>query len=321
MRILITGATGYLGRAVVTACLAAGHETLSFSRHAAGAHLPGEAVDGDVRDEEALRRAMAGCDGVCHLAALVAVWRRRPREFDEVNVGGLRNVLAAATAHGIGRLVYTSSFLALPPGGDQSPRRWNDYQRTKVEADRLAGAAVERGVPVVRMYPGVIYGPGVMTDGNLVGRSIADHLAGRLPGVVGADRVWSFSWVEDVALAHVRALERGAPGARYALGGEHAPQMRIYELVRELTGRPLPRRLPAWAAVAAGAAAETWASLTGRAPLLTVDTVEVLLRDWAVPSDEAAHALGYRVTPLRDGIARIVAELAQASRAPEAGLR
>ncbi|HSK11171.1 MAG TPA: NAD-dependent epimerase/dehydratase family protein [Vicinamibacterales bacterium] len=309
MKVLITGATGYLGRAVVAACRDAGHETISFSRSAARSGLPGALVDGDVRDAGAVRRSMAGCDAVCHLAALVAVWRRRADEFDRVNVEGLRNVIAAAASLDLSRVVYTSSFLALPPSGDGEPRAWNDYQRTKADADRLADAAVRAGAPIVRLYPGVLYGPGPMTEGNLVGRMIADHLAGRLPGLVGADRAWSYSWLEDVAAAHVTALERGAPGRRHLLGGETATQMRVFELVRELTARPLPRRIPAPLAVAAGAAGEAWGAITGRPPALTVGTVEILLRDWMVPSEAARRELGYRVTPLREGIGRIVEEL------------
>lgn len=306
MRILVTGATGYLGRSIVRACQRAGHETLAFSRSAAGAGLPGEAMDGDVRDLERVREAVSGCDAICHSAALVAVWRRRAADFDDVNVGGLRNVLQAAVAFGIQRIVYTSSFLALPPAGAAAPGCWNDYQRTKVLADRLAAEAVSDGVPVTLLYPGVMFGPGAMTDGNLVGRSIADHLAGRLPGVLGANRTWSFAWVDDVAAAHVAALEQAPPGERFSLGGENLPQMTIFHALHELTDRPLPRRIPASLAVLAAGAYQLRAALTRRPPLLTVGTVEILQRDWPMDSSRAIRELGYHVTPLREGVRRIV---------------
>jgi NAD+-dependent farnesol dehydrogenase len=309
MRVLITGATGYLGRTLVAAFRNAGHETVAFSRHATASGLDGEARDGDVRDTSALAAAAAGCDAICHSAGLVSVWRRRRADFDEVNVGGLENVLAVAEAAGITRILYTSSFLALPPTGATVPGRWNDYQRTKVVADERASDAVARGVPLIRVYPGVIYGPGSMTAGNLVGSMIRDHLAGRLPGLIGADCLWSFALATDVARGHVAALERGTPGARYYLGGENAPQMQAFEIVRDLTGRPLPRRIPAWAGVAIGAVEELRAALTGRAPLLTAGTVEVLTRHWAMDSRVAMAELGYHVTPLRDGIKQVVANL------------
>ncbi len=111
-----------------------------------------------------------------------------------------------------------------------------------------------------------------------------------------------------MARAHVAALERGRPGGRYRLGGENQPQMRVFELVRTLTGRALPRRIPAWMAVGIGAVEEFRASLTGRPPLLTAGTVRVLTQDWTMDSSVAEDELGYSVTPLEDGIARVVAQ-------------
>src|SRR5207248_11644522 len=98
MRVLITGGTGYLGRAIVRAIHARGHDVVLFARRASGSGLPGALVEGDVRDKGALERAAAGCDALCHAAALVSIWRRRRADFDDVNVGGLRNALDAASA-------------------------------------------------------------------------------------------------------------------------------------------------------------------------------------------------------------------------------
>ena len=316
MRVLVTGGTGYLGHAVVRLLHRAGHDIVLYGRSAShgAAALADEAhtvtgVDGDVRDAACLSGAARGCDTILHMAALVAVWRRRPGDFDDVNVGGLRNVLDAARSCGVERVIYTSSFLAPVPSSFAGAPAWNDYQRTKSSADSLASAAVERGAPLVRLYPGVIYGPGPMTDGNLVGRQIADHLAGRLPGIVGADRIWSFAYIDDVAAAHVAAVERGLPGRRYLLGGDNAPQMRPFEILREQTGRTLPRRLPAWLVAAGAAAAELGAAGLGRPPIVTTGTLEILLRDWPLASDLAQAELGYRVTPLAAGIRAIVDQL------------
>ena len=115
MRVLVTGGTGYLGRAIVGALAARGHDVVVFARTAAASGLPGVLVDGDVRDRAALERAAAGCDAISHSAALVNIWRRRREDFDDVNVGGLRNALDVADALRIPRVLYTSSFLALPP--------------------------------------------------------------------------------------------------------------------------------------------------------------------------------------------------------------
>ena len=306
MKVLVTGGTGYLGRSIVGALVAAGHDVVLYGRTASASGLPGAPVDGDVRDAARLREAARGCDAILHSAALVATWRPSSREFDDVNVGGLRAILDAAGRNRVRRILYTSSFLALPPAGLEGAPEWNDYQRTKAAADALADAAVRQGAPLVRLYPGVIYGPGAATDGNLVGRMVADHLAGKLPGVVGGHRIWSFSFVEDVAAAHVEALRSGAPGARYLLGGEDAPQMRVFDIVRQLTGRRQPRRIPGWLASPAALADELLAEWFGRTPLLTTGTLEILLRDWPLGHRRAAEELGYHVTPLEDGVARMV---------------
>ncbi|MGE3189107.1 MAG: NAD-dependent epimerase/dehydratase family protein [Vicinamibacterales bacterium] len=309
MRVLITGGTGYLGRAIVSALAAAGHEPVVYARTASASGLPGVLVDGDVRDRAALAAAARGADAICHSAALVSLWRPRPRDFDEINVGGLANAIAAAGETRTGRLVYTSSFLALPAHGRDQLLAANDYQRTKVLAAGLADQAAADGVAIVRLYPGVVYGPGVATEGNLVGRLVRDHLAGRLPGLVGADRRWSYAWVDDVAAAHVAALERAPAGSRYALGGDNVPQMRVFEIVRDLTGRALPRRIPFAAATLAGALDAARAALLGRPPLITRGGVAIFREDWSLASDDAVRDLGFRVRPIEEGVAALLASL------------
>ncbi|MGE5200041.1 MAG: NAD-dependent epimerase/dehydratase family protein, partial [Rhodospirillaceae bacterium] len=131
MNVLVTGGTGYLGRAIVGALQASGHGVVLYGRTACASGLSPAAVDGDIRDAARLQAAARGCDAILHGAALVATWARRGRDFDEVNVGGLRAVLDAAARHGLRRVVYTSSFLALAPAGLDAAPAWNDYQRTK----------------------------------------------------------------------------------------------------------------------------------------------------------------------------------------------
>jgi len=309
MRVLLTGGTGYLGRAVARALGARGHELVVFARRAGRSGVPGTAFDGDVRDKAALERAAAGCDAMVHSAALVSIWRRRRTDFDEINVGGLRNALAVAERLHLKRVVYTSSFLALTPRDLDAPILANDYQRTKVVADRVAEEAVRAGSPLVRVYPGVVYGPGSLTEGNLLGRLIGDHLRHRLPGLVGPEHAWSYAYVDDVAEGHCAALERGTPGARYALGGENAPQGHVFEILEQLTGRRPPARIPFPLAMALGALEEMRVTMFGGAPLITRGVVEIFRHDWSLDSGDAVRDLGYTMTPLPEGIRRTLASL------------
>jgi len=308
MRVLVTGGTGYLGQAIVRALVGRGHTAVVFARakKTSGGTPDVFFVPGDVRDRDALVAAAHGCDALIHTAALVSVWRPNPRDFDDINVGGLRHALEAVRTHGLQRLVYTSSFLALPPAGRTAPLAANDYQRTKAAARLVADQAHAAGVPIVSMYPGVIYGPGILSEGNLIGRMIADHAAGRLPGLLGADRLWSFAWVNEVARAHVAALEHPAPQAGYQVGGPNLPQISPFEVLRQIRGTALPRRLPLWAGTPAAWLDEARARLTGRPPQLTRLTLDIFRHDWTLDSSTAERDLGYRQKDLAEGIGEML---------------
>ncbi len=316
MKVLLTGGTGFLGKNVARALAARGHEVRLLARE--GSNLsglaPAEVVRGDVCDAAALSRAALGCQAVLHMAALVKMWVPDRGDFERVNVDGLRAALAAAQAAGA-RLVYTSSFMAIGPTGKEPADESrlhpghsfrNDYERTKAQADVVARAAAAAGRDVVLLYPGVVYGPGDRTAGNIVVNMIADHLRGALPGVIGpGDRLWSYAYVEDVAAGHVDALERGRAGERYLLAGENVGMNDFFRLLSEVGGVAAPRRhIPYAAASSLGWLLHAWAELTGLPPLLTHEVVGVFREHWAYTSAKAERELGYHVTPLREGLRR-----------------
>lgn len=306
MKVLVTGGTGYLGRVIVRSLIERGHQPIVLARRAGTADVPCPTIAGDVRDHRAMREAVRGVDGVIHAAALVSMWQADAADFDRTNVGGLETLLDVCSLEEIGRIVVTSSFLALPPAGATRALEANDYQRSKVRAREVARASAARGMPIVTVVPGVIYGPGADSEGNLVGRLFRDHLAGRLPGIIGADRIWSFSFVEDVAELHVRALESGVNGEEYVAGGENVAQMRAFELLHSARGTPLPRRIPGTLAKLVAAWQETVAP-RGRSPKLTRGAVKILLRDWPLDNARSIQKLSYRITPLDEGINRVLA--------------
>jgi farnesol dehydrogenase len=222
-----------------------------------------------------------------------------------------------AAAEAKARVVYTSSFIAVGPAGPQPADESqvhpghgfrNHYERTKARADALAREAAAAGRDVVLLYPGVVYGPGDLTDGNLVVKMVSDHLAGRLAGIVGpGDRLWSYAFVDDVALGHVAALERGRPGERYFLCGENVSMVELFQRLAEVSGTPPPRRhIPYPAAALLGRTLHLWAELTGLPPVLTHEVVNVFREHWAYSSAKAVRELGYAPTPLRDGLRRTV---------------
>ena len=333
MKVLLTGGTGFLGKNVARRLAAAGHEVRLLARASSNlSELPPgvEIVRGDVVDAAAFAAAAQGCGAVVHMAALVKMWVPDADEFDRVNVGGLRNALAAARQAGA-RLVYTSSFIAVGPAGPEPVDESrvhdlksfrNHYERTKALADVLAREAAAAGQDVVILYPGVVYGPGELTEANLVVKMVRDHLQGRLPALVGpGDRLWSYTFADDVAAAHVTALERGRAGERYFLCGENASLTDFFRRLEALTGVPAPRRhIPFAVAALLGRALYLWAELTGAPPELTQDVVAVFREHWAYQSGKAESELGYRCRPLADGLQKTV-EWLRASQLVPAGPR
>jgi farnesol dehydrogenase len=319
VRVLLTGATGFLGKNVARQLAGRGHVLRILARETSDLRgLPAglEVAKGDVTLADSLREAARGCDAVLHMAALVKNWAPDRARFDAVNVGGFRNALAAAQGAGA-RLVYTSSFMAIGPAGpkpaDESQVHsgkgyCNDYERTKAIADAAAREAGAGGADVVILYPGVVYGPGELTDGNLVVQMIADHLQGRLPGVIGpGDRLWSYSFVDDVALGHALALERGRAGERYLLCGENATLQELFAAVEQVTKEAPPRiHIPYPMASALGRLLWVWADVTGHPPMLTHGVVDVFRQHWAYSSAKAERELGYHPTPLGEGIRQTV---------------
>jgi farnesol dehydrogenase len=163
----------------------------------------------------------------------------------------------------------------------------------------------------------VIYGPGELTDANLVVKLAADHLNGRVPGIVGpGDRLWSYAYVDDVARGHVAALERGRSGERYFLCGENVSMNGFFERLQRLTGKRPPRlHIPYAAATFTGALMYLWAELTGQPPQLTHEVVGVFREHWAYSSAKAERELGYAPISLEEGLRRTLAWLGESRQA------
>jgi farnesol dehydrogenase len=275
-----------------------------------------ETVEGDVLDADAVRRAVSGCDAVVHCAAMVKPWAKEKGEFDRVNVGGLRHVLDAAKAANA-RVIYTSSFIALGPTDgatfdEDTPRApgepHNDYERTKLAADRVARDAAAHGFPIVRLYPGVAYGPGAITAGNHVVTNLIRHARGKVPGLLGAgDRRMSFAYVDDIASGFAAALERAKNGSAYIFGGENKTLVDLFAAFEFQTGIAPPKMKIPYAIARFAGRLERWrAELFGIEPEVTDEIVRIYAHEWAYSSARAEAELGYRITPLRDGIAKTV---------------
>jgi len=317
MRALVTGGTGFIGAHVVRALLERKYKVRTLARPGTDRrNLDGLGVEwaqGDVRDLASVRNAVSGCSHVFHVAALYA-FSARPREVHEANVDGTRHVLQAAWDAGVERVVHTSSVAALGlcagrPADETTPAGAHtlvgDYKKSKHLAQELALAFARRGLPVVVVNPSFPVGPGDRKP-TPTGRVIVDFLNRRLPAYV--DTGMNVVAVEDVAIGHVLAAERGRSGECYVLGGENLAMRDFLGLLAEVSGLPAPRvRLPPLPLVPLAYLNAAWSGLTGSVPRLTPDTVRMACHRMFYDPGKAVRELGMPQTPAREALRRAVA--------------
>jgi dihydroflavonol-4-reductase len=321
VRALVTGATGFVGAAVARALLQSGREVRALvragsdRRNLAGLQL--ECLEGDLTDAASLARAVRDCEAVFHVAADYRLGAPRPQELYQVNVEGTRNVLNAARAAGVGRIVYTSSVatIGIPadgtPGNEATPVTLADmvghYKRSKFLAEELARTAARSGLPVVIVNPSTPVGPGDVKP-TPTGLMVRDAACGRMPAYV--DTGLNIVHVDDVAAGQLLALERGRTGECYILGGEDMTLRAILADIARQVGRRPPRvRLPARALLPVAMIAEGVARLTGGTTRITVEGVRLAQKRMFFSSDKAVRELGYRFRPASEAFADALAWL------------
>jgi dihydroflavonol-4-reductase len=316
---LVTGATGFVGSAVVRALVRAGHPVRVLARPESDRrNLQGLAVEiaeGALENAESLAAAVAGCRYLFHVAADYRLWVRDPEPMFRVNVAGTRELMLAALAAGVERIVYTSSVATLgivrgevadEEVASSAADMIGPYKRSKFEAEAAVAELVsERALPAVIVNPSTPVGPGDIKP-TPTGRLIVQAARGRMPGFV--DTGLNIVHVDDVGLGHLLAARSGQIGRRYILGGENLTLKEILAEVALVTGRRRPAlRIPHAALLPIAAGAEAVARLTGREPFTTFDGVRLARKKMFFSTARAVEELGYAARPARQAIADAVA--------------
>ncbi|BBN08434.1 NAD+-dependent farnesol dehydrogenase [Marchantia polymorpha subsp. ruderalis] len=321
MKVVVTGATGYLGGRLVQGLIHASNEVRALVRKSSVVdEIPQqvELVYGDVRDLNSLVSAFAGCDAVIHVGAMVSSWSPTPALYYTINVEGLRNVIQAVQqTPSVQKLIYTSSYFAVGPTGDDAVNEeqvhdgksfTSEYEKSKYLADIVARDAAKDGVPIVMLYPGTIYGPGKRTAGNIVSEFIVERFNGRLPGYLGSGNDRNpLCHVDDVAFGHIAALTYGRVGERYFLCGDAVSFKEVLDVAAEFTKTSRPMfTLPLWLLEIYGRASCFFAKRFGFIPAVTPEAIAVLRKKWIYSSEKAERELGYRSRPFAEGLAEVI---------------
>jgi len=316
MTTLVTGASGFIGSAIVRRLLAEGHQVRVLLRKSSPRDnirdLPVAVVTGDLTDPASLQHALSGCTSLFHAAADYRLWTRNPDTMYQANVDGTRNIMLAAAEAGVSRIVYTSSVATLghhddgTPADESTHSRLEDmighYKRSKFMAEEVVRKLVsDQGLPAVIVNPAGPVGPRDIKP-TPTGQMVLDTMRGRMPGYM--DTGLNIVHVDDVAEGHLLAFKHGVPGHRYILGGDNMPLKAILGHVAILSGRHPPRiRIPYYGVLPLAWLSERIATITGAAqPLIAVDGVRMTRQHMYFTSAKAHHDLGYTPRPAQEAL-------------------
>ena len=320
MKTLLTGASGFVGAAVLRRLLSEGLDVRLLIRRGADPRawerLPVEVVEGDLRDAPAVKRAVSGCQAVFHVAADYRLWVPDPPAMYATNVEGTTTLMQAALDAGVERIVYTSSVAVLGvrsdgrPADEETPSTLADmvghYKRSKFLAEEAVRRLCrEAGLPAVIVNPSTPLGPGDHKP-TPTGRMVRDAATGRMPAYV--DTGLNVVHVDDVAQGHWLAFRHGRIGERYILGGENLSLKAIVTRIAQIAGRAPPLlRVPRIALYPVAVGAEAWIRLRGRGvPLVTVDELRMAAKKMYFSSAKAERDLGYTHRPAEAAFADAV---------------
>jgi len=316
--VLVTGATGFVGSAVARKLVARGYRVRILVRPSSPttnvAELDAETVSGDMLDADSMHRAARGSRYLFHVAADYRLWAPDPEEIVRNNRVGTRNVMLAALAQGVEKIVYTSSVATLKPlkgrAADETSRHDEKsaigaYKRSKVVAERLVERMIaENGLRATIVNPSTPIGPRDVKP-TPTGRIVVEAASGRMPAYV--DTGLNLVHVDDVAEGHLLAFDKGAVGERYILGGQDATLAEMLAQIAQMSGRRAPKiRLPRLPLYPLAYAAQSFARMTGKEPFMTADALRMSKYRMFFSSAKAERALGYRARPyvhaLRDAL-------------------
>ncbi len=309
MRALVTGATGFVGAAVVRALIKAGVDVRVLARRDSDfSNLQQLKIDGaygDLRDKESLRKALAGCGQLYHVAAHYALWARNPAIFYDVNVTGTKNLLEAARDVGTERIVYCSTIgaIGLPPSGglgtEETPvsleQMAGHYKRSKYLAEQEVLKLAKQGLPVVIVNPSAPVGEGDVKP-TPTGQMIVEFMKGRMPAYI--ETGMNIVDVDDVAAGHLLAMQKGRIGERYILGTKNLMLRDIFEILSRLTGVNMPSvKLPRELILPLAYLNLAFSWVTGIPPRIPLEGVKMAKYKMHYDCSKAIRELGIPQTP------------------------
>lgn len=320
IRVLVTGASGFIGRKLCLSLAEMGYDVVALCRDVEHPYLIQHrniyAVKGDILDVESLEKAMKDCFQVYHTAAMAKMWCKNEEDFYHVNVTGTRNVLACAMKMGVERVVHTSTCgvwgptLNLPVS-ENDPRAVGfpiSYERTKYLAELEVKEFVKKGLEVVIVNPSRVYGDGPITDSNTVSKMVTGYIKGTWRFIPGDGKsIANYAFVDDVVEGHIAAMLNGRNGERYILGGEDVSFNGFFNTLKQITGKKRNLyKIPVSIIKAYSMLEFLKTKLFNLTPFFLPEFADRLKCNQQYCSNKAITELNYQITPFAVGLGKTV---------------
>ncbi len=321
MRVFITGGTGFIGTRLTEKLISENHNVTLLSRNPSASVFTGidkvNFIKGDLSNKAALLEGMKDCDLVFHMAAWVKPSFKDPTIVTGINIDGTVNVFDAALESHVKKVVFTSTGGTMSYSHDGNPVDENTnpepilhtlYEKTKAEAEKIAIDYSKKGLAVITVNPTRVYGPGKLTESNSMTKIIRLYMSGLWRIIPGNGKsIGNYVFIDDVVEGHILAARFGRSGERYILGGENHSFRGLFDIIGETAGkRRILVNLPAGLMKGIIKGFMVMSKISGSPPAITMDWLDKYLNNWIMSSDKAANELGYKITPLSEGVSRTV---------------
>ncbi len=320
MKILITGATGYVGHELALTLAKQGNKVHILVRNLFSANIPRHdniiVFSGDITNPNSIRAAMSGCKQVYHTAAVVKIFDKNSSVFYKVNVEGTRNLLEESLELGVSKFVYTSTCGVLGPSlheprCENDPRITafdNDYDFTKFLGENLVKEYGHKGLYTVIVSLSKVYGPGIETHPISLNKLINNFINGKLtfipkPGNLAGN----YCFITDVIEGHILAMEKGIGGEKYILGGENISYSDLFQIIRSISGTKATLiQAPKFFVQILAAMQWIKYKIIHKEPYITRKGIGQVFCNKVFSSGKAIRQLGYRLTPLKEGLQQTI---------------
>ena len=321
MKVFITGGTGFIGSGLTEKLISENHEVTLLVRNPSAVLFPGNEkvriIKGDLSSKSALLEGMKDCDWVFHMAAWAKPSFKDPKIVTGINIEGTVNVFKAALESHVKKVVFTSTGGTMSYSHDGNPVDENTnpnpvlhtlYEKTKAEAEKIAIEYSKNGMAVITVNPTRVYGPGKLTQSNSMTKIIGLYISGLWRIIPGNGKsIGNYVFIDDVIEGHILAARFGRSGERYILGGENKSFRGLFDIIGETAGKKrILVNFPAGLMKGIIKGIMFMSKISGSPPVITIDWLDKYLNNWIMSSNKASLELGYKITPLSEGVSRTV---------------